>query len=53
MRSCYERGQEDAVDPVSGNYVFGSPLFRKAALDLGGGKKLVIEGVGNAPNRPY
>ena len=42
-----------AVDPVSGNYVFGSPLFKKAALELGGGKKLVIEALNNGPNRPY
>ncbi len=42
-----------AVDPVSGNYVFGSPLFNKATLELGGGKKLVIETVSNGPNRPY
>jgi predicted alpha-1,2-mannosidase len=32
-----------AVDPVSGNYVFGSPLVDRAEVDLGGGKKLTIQ----------
>ena len=32
-----------AVDPVSGNYVFGSPLFPRVAIDLGSGKRLVLE----------
>jgi putative alpha-1,2-mannosidase len=36
-----------AVDPVSGNYVFGSPLFDRASIELGNGKKLIIETVGN------
>jgi predicted alpha-1,2-mannosidase len=31
-----------AVDPVSGNYVLGSPLFEGATVQLGGGKKLEI-----------
>ncbi len=30
------------VDPASGNYVIGSPTFRGATLDLGGGRKLRI-----------
>jgi predicted alpha-1,2-mannosidase len=42
-----------AVDPVSGNYVIGSPLFERASIDLGNGKKLVVEAVGNAPGKPY
>jgi predicted alpha-1,2-mannosidase len=42
-----------AVDPVSGNYVFGSPLFDRATIALGNGKTLVIQAKGNAPNRPY
>ncbi len=41
------------VDPVSGNYVFGSPLFDRASLDLGNGKKLVIETLGNGHDKPY
>jgi len=32
-----------AVDPVSGNYVFGGPLFDRATIQLGNGKSLVIE----------
>jgi predicted alpha-1,2-mannosidase len=32
-----------AVDPVSGNYVFGTPLFDRAEVELGNGKKLVVE----------
>jgi predicted alpha-1,2-mannosidase len=32
-----------AVDPVSGNYVFGTPLFDKVTIDLGGGKQLIVE----------
>jgi putative alpha-1,2-mannosidase len=31
------------VDPVSGNYILGSPLFEHATLDPGSGKKLEIE----------
>ncbi|HEY4293485.1 GH92 family glycosyl hydrolase [Luteibacter sp.] len=42
-----------AVDPVSANYVIGSPLFDRAELDVGGGRKLVIEAEGNGPDRPY
>ncbi len=32
-----------AVDPVSGNYVFGTPLVDRAEVDLGNGKKLKID----------
>jgi len=42
-----------AVDPVGGNYVFGSPLFDRATIALGNGRTLVIEAVGNAPDKPY
>ncbi|MBT0670254.1 glycoside hydrolase family 92 protein [Novosphingobium profundi] len=31
-----------AVDPVSGNYVFGSPIFPRTELELHGGRRLVI-----------
>jgi predicted alpha-1,2-mannosidase len=41
------------VDPVSGNYVFGSPLFEHASIELGRGKQLVIETIGNGPDKPY
>ncbi|MFZ0734267.1 MAG: GH92 family glycosyl hydrolase [Candidatus Sulfotelmatobacter sp.] len=42
-----------AVDPVSGNYVFGTPLFDHAEVDLGNGKKLVVQAKRNSPGDPY
>ena len=43
-----------AVDPVSGLYVFGSPLFNRAELQVSPtGPKLIIEAHKNAPDRPY
>jgi putative alpha-1,2-mannosidase len=42
-----------AVDPVSGNYILGSPLFDSATLALGDGKRLTIRAIGNAVHRPY
>jgi len=41
------------VDPVSALYVFGSPLFDAAEVDLGGGRSLSIRAEGNAPDSPY
>ena len=41
------------VDPVSAIYVLGSPLFDRAEVRLGNGRKLVVEAIGNAPDRPY
>ena len=41
------------VYPVSGQYVLGSPLFDRAELRLGNGRRLVVEAVGNAPDTPY
>jgi predicted alpha-1,2-mannosidase len=41
------------VDPVSGVYVFGSPLFDRAEMDVGGGRTLRVVARGNAPDRPY
>ena len=41
------------VDPVSGNYVIGSPLFDRVTLDVGHGRRLVVEAKGNGPDRPY
>ena len=32
-----------AVDPASGNYVFGTPLFDRAVIDMGNDHRLVIE----------
>jgi hypothetical protein len=42
------------VDPVSGIYVFGSPLFDRVEVKLGDkGARLVVEAQGNAPDAPY
>ncbi|HET9512149.1 MAG TPA: glycoside hydrolase family 92 protein, partial [Sphingomonas sp.] len=41
------------VDPVEAVYVFGSPLFERAELRVGTGKRLVIEAPGNRPDTPY
>ncbi len=41
------------VDPVSANYVLGSPLFDRAEMRVGGGRTLVVEARGNAADRPY
>jgi putative alpha-1,2-mannosidase len=42
-----------AVDPVSGNYVLGGPLFDRASIQMGNGKQLVIETVGNGADKLY
>ena len=42
-----------AVDPVSGNYVFGTPLFDRSVVDLGGGKQLVIEAKRKSADEKY
>jgi predicted alpha-1,2-mannosidase len=42
-----------AVDPVSGNYVFGSPLFARARLRVAAGRTLIVEARNNAPDHPY
>ena len=41
------------VDPVSGNYVFGTPLFDNVTLELGKGKKLEIVAHRGAPSDQY
>jgi putative alpha-1,2-mannosidase len=41
------------VDPVSGNYVFGTPLFDRAEVKLENGKTLVVEAKRNSPNDQY
>jgi predicted alpha-1,2-mannosidase len=41
------------VDPVSGNYVIGSPLFPRATIDLGNGKVLSIEAHNVSPTNLY
>ncbi|UGB37521.1 GH92 family glycosyl hydrolase [Frateuria soli] len=42
-----------AVDPVSANYVFGSPMLDRAQLMLTGDKRLVVQARGNGPDKPY
>lgn len=42
-----------AVDPVSARYVFGSPLFDRAELQVGPGRVLTIEARNNAADHPY
>jgi predicted alpha-1,2-mannosidase len=41
------------VDPVSAIYVFGSPLFDVAEVDVGNSRTLTVRANGNAPDRPY
>ncbi len=41
------------VDPVSAIYVFGSPLFDVAEMDVGNGRTLRVRANGNGPDRPY
>ncbi len=41
------------VDPVSGNYILGSPLFDRATVNLGNGKKLEIEVKRSDPSHAY
>lgn len=41
------------VDPVSGNYIFGTPLFDNVKLQLGKGKQLEIVAHRDAPSDQY
>ena len=42
-----------AVDPISGNYVFGTPLFDKVVIDLGHGKEFVLQAERSSPTDKY
>ena len=42
-----------SVDPVSGNYILGSPLFEQASVDLGNGKRLEIDVRRSDPSHAY
>ena len=42
-----------AVNPASGNYVFGSPLFNSVSIDMGEGRQLVIEAQRKLPTDKY
>ena len=41
------------VDPVSGNYVFGTPLFDRAVVRMGEGRKLVVVARRSSPKDIY
>jgi predicted alpha-1,2-mannosidase len=41
------------VDPVSAVYVFGSPLFDRAEMQLGQGRTLRVVARNNGPDAPY
>jgi putative alpha-1,2-mannosidase len=41
------------VDPVSGIYILGSPLFEEARVKLGNGRELIVSAPGNRSDRPY
>jgi predicted alpha-1,2-mannosidase len=41
------------VNPAKGIYVFGSPLFEKATLNLQGGKKFTVETINNSAENIY
>lgn len=41
------------VDPVSGNYIFGTPLFDRVKLELGKGKQLEIVAHRSSPSDQY
>jgi putative alpha-1,2-mannosidase len=42
-----------AVDPVSGNYVFGAPLFDRAEIELDNSKRLVLTAKRRSPDDKY
>ncbi len=42
-----------SVDPVSGNYVFGTPLVDRAEIEIGDGKKLTVSVKRSAPGDCY
>lgn len=42
-----------AVDPVSANYVFGSPAVDRAEIELADRRRLVVQAHGNGPDQVY
>jgi len=42
-----------AVDPINGNYVFGTPLFDEVSIDLGHGKHFVLQSERTSPAEKY
>ena len=41
------------VNPASGEFMIGSPLFTRATLNLPNGRRFDIVAPGNAPAKPY
>lgn len=41
------------VDPSGGDYMIGSPLFRKATVSVGGGRTFTVEAQGNSARNIY
>jgi putative alpha-1,2-mannosidase len=41
------------VDPVSGDYVLGSPEVHQAVLQLGNGKELTVKAINQSPQHVY
>ena len=41
------------VNPASGVYVLGSPMFDQAEIPLAGGKTFRLEALNNGPQHPY
>jgi predicted alpha-1,2-mannosidase len=41
------------VNPASGDYMIGSPLFTKMSLRLGNGKQFTVEAANNSPKNIY
>ncbi len=42
-----------AVDPASGNYVFGTPLFDRVVIDMGNQHRLIVEARRASPGEQY
>jgi predicted alpha-1,2-mannosidase len=42
-----------SVDPVSGNYILGTPLFERATIELGNGRRLAIRARRTDPGDMY
>jgi putative alpha-1,2-mannosidase len=41
------------VEPAGGKYVFGTPLFPEATVQVGGGKTFTIRALGISPENIY
>jgi predicted alpha-1,2-mannosidase len=42
-----------SVDPISGHYVFGTPLFDEVTIDLGNGKQFSVQAKRSLPSDHY